>query len=245
MRSRVRLWRWSWRWFLPLQKEEFRVDVTPAGELAGFQHEIPEAATRPSLPADQARAVAERFLRDTMHRDPAVLDFVEGSSVTRPARTDHTFTWKERDFDIFGTRDATYRLEVTVLGSEPGAYREYLKVPETWQRAYEGLRSRNLTAQTIDTGFMMLLAVGLLVTIVLRVRSRDVRWRLAAAVGGVGALLYFLANWNAQPLAEFAQPDCPNHRHGLYDAAGSGPARHHCAARAQPRCPLEAHCQQH
>ena len=206
MRSRVRLWRWSWRWFRPLQKEEFRVDVTPAGELAGFQHEIPEAATRPSLPADRARAVAERFLRDTMHRDPAVLDFVEGSSVTRPARTDHTFTWKERDFDIFGTRDATYRLEVTVLGSEPGAYREYLKVPETWQRAYEGLRSRNLTAQTIDTGFMMLLAVGLLVTIVLRVRSRDVRWRLAAAVGGVGALLYFLANWNAQPLAEFAYP---------------------------------------
>ncbi len=203
MGSRVRLWRWSWRWFRPLQKEEFRVDVTPAGELAGFRHEIPEAAARPSLPADQARAVAEQFLRDTMHRDPGGLDFVEGSSVTRPARTDHTFTWKERDFAI---HDATYRLEVTVLGSEVGAYREYLKVPETWQRAYEGLRSRNLTAQTIDTGFMMLLAIGLLVTIVLRVRGRDVRWRLAAAVGGIGAMLYFLANWNAAPLAEFNYP---------------------------------------
>ena len=203
MGSRVRLWRWSWRWFRPLQKEEFRVEVTPAGELAGFQHEIAEAAARPSLPADQARAVAERFLRDTMHRDPAGLDFVEGSSVTRPARTDHTFTWKERDFDI---HDATYRLEVTVLGSEVGAYREYLKVPETWQRAYETLRSRNATASTIDAGFMMLLAVGLLVTIMLRVRGRDVRWKLAAAVGGIGALLYFLAGWNGQPLAEFNYP---------------------------------------
>jgi membrane protease YdiL (CAAX protease family) len=203
MGSRVRLWRWSWRWFRPLQKEEFRVDVTPAGELAGFQHEIPEAAAGPNLSAGQARAIAERFLLDTMHRDPAGLDFVEGSSVTRPARTDHTFTWKERDFD---THDATYRLAVTVQGAEPGGYREYLKVPETWQRAYEGLRSRNLTAQTIDSGFMMLLAVGLLVTIVLRVRGRDVRWRFAAAVGAVGALLYFLANWNAQPLAEFSYP---------------------------------------
>jgi len=206
MGSRVRLWRWSWRWFRPLQKEEFRVDVTPAGELAGFEHDIPEAAARPSLPADRARAVAERFLRDTMHRDPAGLDFVEGSSVARPARTDHTFTWKERDFDIVNKRDATYRFEVTVLGSEAGAYREYLKVPETWQRAYEGLRSRNATASTIDAGFMMLLFVGLLVTIVLRVRSHDIRWRLAAAVGGIGALLYFLANWNAQPLAEFSYP---------------------------------------
>jgi membrane protease YdiL (CAAX protease family) len=203
MGSRVRLWRWSWRWFRPLQKEEFRVDVTPAGGLAGFRHEIPEEAARPSLPADRARAVAESFLRDAMHRDPAALDFVEGSSVARPARTDHTFTWKERDFDI---HDATYRFEVTVLGSEAGAYREYLKVPETWQRAYEQVRSRNLTAGTIDSGFMMLLAVGLLVTIVMRVRGLDVRWRLATAVGGIGAILYFLANWNAQPLADFNYP---------------------------------------
>jgi membrane protease YdiL (CAAX protease family) len=203
MGSRVRLWRWSWRWFRPLQKEEFRVDVTPAGEFAGFEHQIPEAAVGSSLPTGEARAIAERFLRDTMHRDPAGLDFVEGSSATRPARIDHTFTWKERGFDI---HDATYRLEATVLGGEVGAYREYLKVPETWQRAYAGLRSRNATASTIDAGFMMLLAVGLLVTIVLRVRSRDVRWRLAAAVGAVGAVLYFLANWNAAPLAEFNYP---------------------------------------
>jgi membrane protease YdiL (CAAX protease family) len=203
MGRRVRLWRWSWLWFRPLQKEEFRVDVTPAGEPAGFLHEIPEAAPGAALPAAQARAVAERFLRDTMHRDPAGLDFVEGSSVTRPARTDHTFTWKERDFDI---HDATYRLEVTVQGGLVGGYHEYLKVPESWQRAYEGLRSRNLTAQTIDTGLLVLLAVALLVTILLRVRGHDVRWRRAAVVGGIGALLLFLSNWNAQPLAEFNYP---------------------------------------
>src|SRR5579872_7314157 len=40
MGTRVRLWRWSYRWFRPLQKEEFRVDVTTRGELAGLEHEI-------------------------------------------------------------------------------------------------------------------------------------------------------------------------------------------------------------
>jgi membrane protease YdiL (CAAX protease family) len=203
MGRRVRLWRWSWRWFRPLQKEEFRVDITPGGEPAGFRHEIPEAAARPSLSADQARALAERFLRETLRRDPGGLDFVEGSSITRPARTDHVFTWKERDFNI---KDATYRLEVAVQGDQVGGYREYLKVPENWQRGYERLRSRNLTAQTIDTGVMMLLAVGLLVTILFRVRARDIRWQRAAVVGGIGALLYFLSGWNAQPLADFSYP---------------------------------------
>ena len=30
MSSRIHLWRWSFRWFLPQQKEEFRASVTPA-----------------------------------------------------------------------------------------------------------------------------------------------------------------------------------------------------------------------
>src|SRR3954466_1621227 len=62
MGTRVRLWRWSYRWFRPLQKEEFRVDITPRGELAGFRHEIGEDAARPSVSSEQARALAEDFL---------------------------------------------------------------------------------------------------------------------------------------------------------------------------------------
>jgi hypothetical protein len=73
MGSRVRLWRWSWRWFRPLQKEEFRVDITPAGGLAGFSHEIPEAAPLPSLPAVQARGLAEEFLHDALGQNAAEL----------------------------------------------------------------------------------------------------------------------------------------------------------------------------
>ncbi|HZT33822.1 MAG TPA: CPBP family intramembrane glutamic endopeptidase [Bryobacteraceae bacterium] len=203
MGARVRLWQWSRRWFRPLEKEEFRVDVTPRGETVGFAHLIPEAAARPSVSPEQARALAEGFLREVMHRDPAGLDFVEGSSVSRPARTDHIFAWKEHDFDVKG---ATYRVEVTVLGSEIGGYREYLKIPETWQRDYERLRSRNLAAQTMDTALMMLLGVGLLVMLLRNVRRRDVPWRQAGVVGVTGAVLIFLSNWNSRPLAEFAYP---------------------------------------
>jgi hypothetical protein len=58
-RGPIHLWRWSHRWFRPQQKEEFRVDVTPSGEIAGFDHEIPESAPGANLDAGAARSLAE------------------------------------------------------------------------------------------------------------------------------------------------------------------------------------------
>ena len=56
MGSRVRLWRWSYRWFRPLQKEEYRVDITPAGEFVGFEHQIAEETPRPPRSATSGSA---------------------------------------------------------------------------------------------------------------------------------------------------------------------------------------------
>jgi membrane protease YdiL (CAAX protease family) len=203
MGSQLRLWRWSYRWFRPLQKEEYRVAITPKGELAGFAHELPEDAARPAVSDDQARAAAEQFLRDGLHRDPATLDFVEASTVARPARADRTFTWKEHNFDLDG---ATIRFEVTLLGNEVGAYREYLKIPEQWTRDYERLRSKNDVAQYIDTVLVLVLAIGMIVVIVLRVRRHDVRWRLAARIGVLAMVLSLCASANQFPIQVFGYP---------------------------------------
>ncbi len=203
MGTRVRLWRWSYRWFRPLQKEEFDVEITPRGELAGFDHEIAEDAARPAATVEEARALAENFLRTRIGRDPATLDFVEESDVTRPHRVDRSFTWKERDFELHG---ATNRVDVTMLGNEPGGYHEYLKVPDQWKRDYQLLRSKNEVAQTIDSAATVVLVVGMVIVIVMRVRRRDVPWRRAALVGLAGIVLGFLAQLNEFPLHEFSYP---------------------------------------
>ncbi|MDE3164306.1 MAG: hypothetical protein KGN36_00735, partial [Acidobacteriota bacterium] len=203
MGSRVRLWRWSYRWFRPLQKEEYTVSFTPRGEFAGFEHELPEDAPRPSVTLEQARAIAEDFLRAQTGRDASAMDFVEAAEVVRPHRTDRTFTWKDRGFHL---RDATYRSEVTVLGDEPGAYREYLKVPEQWSRDYRKLRSKNEAASLVDLAAMLVLALGMLAVIVIRLRRHDVRLKRASAVGFAGMALAFLAQLNEFPLHEFAYP---------------------------------------
>ena len=200
MGSHIRLWRWSYRWFRPQQKEEYSVDVTPAGEVVGFEHQVPEDAPGASPTAEEGRALAEAFLKTRFHRDPAALDFVEQSRVTRPNRVDRMFTWKERDFDVHG---ATSRIEVTLHGDDPAEYREYLKVPEQWTRDYERLRSKNELASVGDTAVTALLLVGLLATIVLRLRGHDVRWRRASIIGVAGAALSLLAALNEFPLSEF------------------------------------------
>ena len=203
MGTRVRLWRWANRWFRPLQKEEFNVEITPRGQLAGFSHQLPEDAARPAATAAEARALAEDFLRTRLARDPASLDFVEATDAARPHRIDRTFTWKERDFEL---DDATNRIEVTVLGNQVGGYREYLKIPEQWTRDYQRLRSKNEVAATIDTAITLMLVVGMVIVIVLRVRRHDVPWRRASMVGLIAIVLGFLAQLNEFPLHEFGYP---------------------------------------
>lgn len=201
--SRVRLWRWDYRWFKPQQKEEFRASITPTGEVAGYAHDLPEDAARPAITDADALAAAQRFLAQGMHRDVAALDFVEQSSETRPHRVDRSYTWKYRDFDVKG---GTYRVEVDLAGNEITGYHEYLKIPEQWTRDYRALRSKNELAETIDTGAMGLLFVGLLVVIVMRIRRQDIRWRRASIIGVIAMALSFLSSLNSFPQQEFSYP---------------------------------------
>src|ERR1017187_1480521 len=85
-RGPIHLWRWSHRWFKPQQKEEFRVDVSPAGQIVGFARDLPESAPGANLDATAARSLAEKFLQQVMLRNLAGLEFVDSVSEKRPAR---------------------------------------------------------------------------------------------------------------------------------------------------------------
>lgn len=199
-RGPIHLWHWSHRWFKPQWKEEFRVDVTPAGQVVGFAHELPEAASGANLDSAAARALAEKFLVEVMRRDLAGLEFVDSVSEKRPARTDFSFTWKQKDVEL---GDGSLRLEVGVDGDQVAGYREFVKVPEGWTRDYEKLRSRNTAATLVDEVPWILLCIAGLAILILRLRKRDVPIYLSLGFGLVAALLYFLGQLNVFSLAEF------------------------------------------
>ncbi len=199
-RGPIHLWHWSHRWFKPQQKEEFRVEVTPAGQVVGFDRELPESAPGANLDTAAARAVAEKFLVAVMGRDLAGLEFVDTVSEKRPARTDSSFTWKQKDVDL---GDGSLRLEVEVDGDQVAGYREFVKIPEGWTRDYKKLRSRNEAASLVDEVPWILLCIAGLALLIQGLRKRDVPIRLSLGFALVAALLYFLGQLNTFSLAEF------------------------------------------
>lgn len=206
--GRIRLWRWDNRWFKPLTKEEFQVGVTPAGGVASFDHIIPDDAPGASLDGAAARALAENFLTHVMHFDMAQLAFVGEEQSARAHRLDYLFTWKDAAPLVPGATgvvaQAEYRHVVRIQGDQVGAYDEYLNVPDQWLRDYSQLRSKNDTAGVIDTGLMIgLLLAGMLFILAQRIGRRDIYWRPALWIGGVGALLSFLNALNELPGQRF------------------------------------------
>ncbi|HXT49895.1 MAG TPA: hypothetical protein VN811_02575, partial [Thermoanaerobaculia bacterium] len=196
LETTVRLWRWQHRWFRPLQKEELAVEVTTKGEVVGFQHLLAEDAPGPDLPVDEARRLAETFLATTMGRPLASLAFVEDSTQKRPHRTDHSFTWKVIGSEVQG---ADYRVAVDVAGGAVAGYREWLKVPDTWVRGYQKLRSKNETANLVDNLLLLLTVIAMLAFLATRVRRGDVRWRAAAILGGITFVLLAVSGLNSVP----------------------------------------------
>ncbi len=194
----VRLWRWNHRWVRERQQEEFRVDITTEGQLAGFRRELPEAQAGAKLDETAARRLAETFLIETMDRDLGTLDFVEASSVEREARTDHDFIWK---LSNFSPSEASYRLRIHIQGDQIGGFAEYLKVPEAWQRDFDELRSHNQATGLVASSFLLLTLLAMLVTFFHAVRGHDIRWKTATAFAAIAFVLTLLANLNNLPLS--------------------------------------------
>ena len=193
------IWYWQARFFRPLQKEEFKVRVDPAGNIVGYTHELEEAAPGARLERAAAQATAEAFLRDTLHADLSHYDFreEEANFIEHPARRDWSFAWERRGFRA---KDATYRLIVTLAGDHVSGYSEFLKVPEAWIRDYEHLRSSNNVLEFIALIPYAFLIGGCLYVIVSLGRRGLLEWRTGLALGIFLTVLFFLMTMNQWPL---------------------------------------------
>ncbi len=202
MASQVSVWYWDVRFFRPQQQEEFNVRVSPAGQIVGFRHTVEEARAGARLTRAAAENVAEKFFAANVAEGGAYdLLPAESSSTDRPNRRDWSFTWERRGFKAPSREDgAPYRVRVAVLGDQPGALSEFLKVPEAWERGYEKLRSSNTFYGTVAFIPYLFLNGGLLWVIFELSRRGLIRWSGALKLGIVLAALFFAMTANQWPI---------------------------------------------
>ncbi len=199
MSSELHIWYWNVRFFRPGQEEEFSVRVSPAGEIAGYDHKIEEARAGAALDRSAAETAAKEFLRAKMGEDLSKWDFLseEANSSKKPKRLDWSFTWEKRGFRA---KDAPDRLRVTLQGDRAGSAEEFLHVPEAWERSYAKLRSTNiLYNQVALIPYLLLMGAALWLGILLTKRGQT-SWGGAIKLGIVVAILLTFMQLNNWPL---------------------------------------------
>ncbi|OLB36393.1 MAG: hypothetical protein AUH11_11145 [Acidobacteria bacterium 13_2_20CM_57_17] len=199
MSADVNIWFWDMRFFKPQQEEEFRVRVSPAGQIAGYNHKIEESRAGASLDRATAQSAAQSYLGAKLGLNLSGWDFLpeEANSSKRPNRLDWAFTWEKHGFRA---KDAPYRLQVTLQGEKVGGSEEFLKVPEAWERSYLRLRSSNdAMALAFSVLYIALLVVAVWFGIKLTLQGQT-RWRGAILLGLLVAGLLFLQSLNDWPL---------------------------------------------
>ena len=200
-RDWLSVWQWRVRWYKPLEKEELRVDVDPGGRIVGFRHLVLESQPGLSLGEEEARGVAEQFLKARQKVELEDFELIESSAQKRPERLDHTFTFRRDDFTVGD--DGHYRMQVVVQGGEIGEFDEFVYVPETFRRHYDDVRSRaSLLTQIASIGDF-LLSVVMFVVLVQGFRSRRLKWRTALIIGIVVSLATAAGVFNSLPLKLF------------------------------------------
>jgi membrane protease YdiL (CAAX protease family) len=199
MSSELNIWYWNVRFFRPQQEEEFYVRVSPAGEIVGYDHKIPEAQVGAAPDRTAAETAAQEFLRAKMGVDLSkwLLLSDEANSSQKPNRVDWSFTWERRGFRA---KDAPDRLRVTLQGDRAGSSQEFLQVPETWERSYAKLRSKNNLYNLLAIiPYLLLMGSALWLGILLTKRDQT-NWGGAIKLGVVIAILLTLMQLNQWPL---------------------------------------------
>jgi len=190
-------WKWNTRFFRPLQKEEFHVELDMEGRFVGFMHLLNENAAGAKLPRTEALRAASEFAQSRMGYDLSGFTLVEENSTEKAARTDHSFSWERNGFLV---KEAPLRLSVRVAGDRVTHIGTWLRVPENWRRNFARMRSWNnmatMIAQLAAVPFLLLLLYQLIAGF----RAGNLRWRQALCIGGAGTLISCAVSLNSIPL---------------------------------------------
>jgi hypothetical protein len=162
---------WRIRFYKPLTEKEFIVGIAPNGDFDGFKIIIPEHLQGERLEREAALEIAEQFVGEATDIDLSTYNLSSTSTKERDHRTDHSFIW-ERKWPQFS--ETNQEILIEVLGNRIGFFEKYIRVPESFSRAYTRERSRG----------NLLFTFANILSMVARIAKRKmVNWRFGLIIG--------------------------------------------------------------
>jgi hypothetical protein len=192
---------WRVRFFREGEVNETSVEFTPDGQPYGFLETLSENAVGPTLAVEEARAIAEKAASKDWHVDFAAFQPVETSKDVRPeGRVDHTFVYERRNATV---GEGRYRLRLVVSGDRLTELSNFLKIPESFDRRYDHMRSANDTIATGDAVlfYILYLGIGCIGGLFFLLRRRYLLWKTALLMALVVAVLGALSTINCLPIS--------------------------------------------
>jgi hypothetical protein len=187
--------------------EELRVELGPDGSLRRIQLRLPEARGGASLPEEEAREAAERFLLQALTPGawtgglPQGLVEISAEATERPNRRDWSFTWSDRREYPLDRGDA--RIRVSLVGDEPSDLVRFVHTPEEWDRQERARSSGRALRGSVSGGLLLLLLGG-------GALAGGIRWARgrfhrpwALRTGGVVLLFFTISALNGLPSTRF------------------------------------------
>ena len=156
----------------------------------------------------EARVIAENFVQNETSIQLSEFEPIETSEEVMPSeRIDHTFVYQRTKEQI---GDGFFRLKLMVSGDKVTELKHFIKVPETFSRRLEEMRSANNTLATSASIAMFLLYGfgGIILGLFFMMRKRWVVWKQAvywgffvAAFGALGEINFWPLMWMSYPTA--------------------------------------------
>ena len=192
---------WQVRLFQEHEANETLVRFTPGGEPYGFVETLAEDAPGAALDEDEARRIAEASATGDWEIDLAAFAPLEASREARPGgRVDHTFVY-ERTGAEKRLGEERYRLRLVVSGDRLTELTHFVKIPESFERRFAEMRSKNDLVADVSSGSVLVLyGGGAILGLFLLLRRRFVVWRPALPWAAAIAALMSAALLSQWPL---------------------------------------------
>jgi len=138
-----------------LPQTTYVVRVSNDGTINGYQRDIPDTSTIPSL----SKSDAEKLMRTTIEENLAVdlskYELNESQEQNYKNRTDHSFTWKKKVSFV----DGEMIVDGKIQGNQPGEYRVRFLVPEKERSFFDAGEAVYGTLSVIFVAILMVFAL--------------------------------------------------------------------------------------